>query len=169
MHMGLLATDFDTHEPWKWAEELLDDLVPTIANCSMTGLTKIAEAKAKLREPVIAMLAAIRGNERKSYLTFNKDDSAVFAGTYRHYHNLESNDLHFHALDRETKGKVKSSAHWADQYVNKICKIASEIDGSIGSNSMVDEVYRILENWINAMQMCERSHHVTSNNLHRSL
>lgn len=169
MRMGILATDYDTHPAWKWAEVLLNEFVPTVANCSINGRIQIAEAKTKLRPYVVELLDAIRTHECQSYLKFNKDDTAAVAAAYQHYHGLtQPNGVHFHTLHKDIKGKIRASSDWADQCVHKICRIAAEIDGNMGGhNAMIDEAYRILEHWINSMQMCERSHFVSSNELYK--
>lgn len=161
-----LITNFDTHSPATWAETLLDDLVPTIGTLSATRQLKVIEAKNALRPHVIAMVTAVRESERDSYKSFNDDEKATFAATYRAYHGLEDpNGLHFHALHKETD-KVRASNDWAEQYVDNICKEAAEIDGHVPVSEMHDVVYRILDHWVSAVQMCERSHFVTTNKLH---
>lgn len=166
---GAIVTHGDTHSPETWTEHLLSELVPTPYNATDTTLVKISAAKSKLRPDVVAIVEIVRNAEREANAKFNHEETARMTACYNYMHGAE-NDPQFFSMLHHNITSLRSSANWADMFVNRLCKKADDIAGNIGrSNSMYDEVYRILNKWLDSVQQVERSHFVTHNGHHLTL
>jgi hypothetical protein len=129
---------------------------------------KVAQARMKLRPAVVEAVTALRTHEQRAFETFNSDEKVMLTNSVRGMHGIH------HAphvddivnFNRIAPKKVRSADDWLNDCVNKICRSAVECEGDKPPrNEMVDNVYNILKKYFLSIQLCERSHHITSRNL----